>query len=120
MEHTLQIELILDRTSAEYKRHGLQHVMDVFTVLLSESNEPQFVGRGLSGNREVVIFDMDVPDDIFDSFSTEYGVFLENYFGHIPLADYAVVSVRVDDAKVINELLRNFLCDYSLDLQKSM
>lgn len=120
MENTLQIELTLEQGAATYSIDMLHHVMNVYTVLLSEDNEPQFVGSTMDGKHIRYIFCIDVSHEIYESFSSEYGVFLENYFGHIPASEFAVAHLKVRDGKAVEEQLQNFLSKFSLDLQNSM
>lgn len=119
MQRTLQIEMIQDRENPRFPEVGSEELMKMFSALLTDSFENmKFVGRASAADSEITVFDVKVSDEVFDSFFCEYGVFLENYFGHIPMGDYAVKSIKVEDAKAVNERLQKFLSDFSFDLQK--
>lgn len=116
MEHTLQVELDFDWSSANYRKREPETLVKVFgSSLTYDLDDCKPMGGMYAANRETFYMEVLVSDVVFERFSKDYESFIFDYFGHIVLSDYAVKNLRVQDSDVVKERLEKFLADFSFD-----
>lgn len=117
----LQIELEFDWENENYKNNNTSTLVEIFGYPLTEDIHNIEVIGGIHGaDREIFLLEVAVNEKVFSDFSKAYGVFLENYFGHITLPDFAVKRLAVQDSQVVKKRLQDFLADFSWDLENKV